>query len=498
MSVAEVGGAVVRELWRVADRVQEAGFSLDPLDLAQNLARLGELVDAVGRAVAEPPPGESAQIEAAAARWRLVAEQLDRHAADLEHLDVPAVWTGPAGRACTRTATALADRFAAAVPLARRATHALLTYADEVAGARRRHDDAGGHLRAAARQLGPCAPWAIAGMISGVLEELQAALRAAHEAHEHADAAARTCAAQLRAVAHGMPFPGGAVPGLSSFDLLTLGVAEGRRPLVGDVGRRAAERYADLGQGAREVVDDLLADAPTVEHRAWVLAAFAQGASVETLANFADRIGGLGTEDLGRGLDPTRDDVHLVQATPTTCGSASLAVARMLDDPVFALRVLTGYDAETGTTDGRTAAERFAEVEQEVKARTNDTVGEHGRTLPWPGALGTPPWGAAEEMNGAAGGSGYRVHLVDSDSPSDRQQAYDALERTVATGRPAPVYVGDGVSPRHVVLVVGRDTDGLQVYEPGAGEVVSVNEDAFVRGDVDLGGWARPWAVVTP
>jgi hypothetical protein len=308
---------------------------------------------------------------------------------------------------------------------------------------------------------------------------------------------------------------------MSAFELMNVvSAAQGKRPLVGDVARRAAERYESLGEGAREVVDRLLAAAPSPEHRAWILAALASGASLETLANFAERIDGVDASGLAAILDPTQ--VKLVQQSDTTCGSASLVVARMLNDPVYALKVLAGHDATTGQdvpvpelddlprktleADGvaETDAEyalraRFHEAELQAKARTNDTVGTDGeRTLPWPDALGTSPWGAAEEMNGVAGGDGYGVKLVDSGSPDDRQQAYDTLERAGRDGRPAPVYVGDGTSPRHVVLVVGAGDGTLQVYEPGSGMTVTVTEDAFVRGDVNLGGWGKPWAVVAP
>ena len=92
----------------------------------------------------------------------------------------------------------------------------------------------------------------------------------------------------------------------------------------------------------------------------------------------------------------------------------------------------------------------------------------------------------------------YGVSMVDSSSPVDRQQAYDALEVAGRDGRPSAVYVGDGTSPRHVVLVVGAGDGTLTVYEPWDGRTVTVTEEQFVSGDVDLAGWERPWAVVTP
>ena len=314
----------------------------------------------------------------------------------------------------------------------------------------------------------------------------------------------------------------GSVGGMSVLELMNVSsAAPGAPPLYGDTAKRAQERYDGLGEGAREVVDQMLAHAPSAQHRAWILAALASGASHETLANFADRISSMGADDLRDALDPTV--VTLQQASDTTCGSASMAVARMLADPIFALRILTGYDAVSGTDvptpaydDLRTYVpgpgdpavetpehlamrQRFHEAELAAKGRTNDASdGQGGLSMPWVDALGTSPWGAAEELNGASGSNDYGVSMVDSSSPVDRQQAYDALEVAGRDGRPSAVYVGDGTSPRHVVLVVGAGDGTLTVYEPWDGRTVTVTEEQFVSGDVDLAGWERPWAVVTP
>ena len=497
MSASDVGGAVVRELWRMLDEIQEMHFSLDPRDLLHNIGVLGAMIERVWTIASQPPPGAPGDIEAVAGLWRDVSAANQTHADDLRTMDVAAVWSGPAADGCTATVRRLADRFEQASPLAGRASRALLDLADEIRAARRRHAEMGDHLRAAANRLAAGASWDVVDLLRDVAEELVEAVRAAIDAYQIADRAAATCAAVLRGVADQMPFPDTAVPGMSVFELMNVIATPGDRPLVGDVAQRAADRYAQLGEGAQQVVDDLLASARSPEHRAWLLAALASGASLETLANFADRIGEVDEAGLAELLDPT---VHrLVQQTSTTCGSASLVVARMLNDPVYALEVLGGYDATTGTTDAGTIEERFAAAELEAKARTNDSVGSDGeRTLPWPDAIGTSPWGAAEEMNGTAGGDGYGVALVDSDSPSDRQQAYDALERAALDGRPALMYVGDGTIPRHVVLVVGSTDTGLLVYEPGGGGVVEISERDFVSGDTSVLGWGRPWAVVAP
>jgi hypothetical protein len=194
-------------------------------------------------------------------------------------------------------------------------------------------------------------------------------------------------------------------------------------------------------------------------------------------------------------LDPLRH--HLRQASPTTCGSASLLVARALADGEFAAWLLAGAGERTGAADDRPVAARFAAAEQAVKHRTNAVLGPAGLQVPWPRALGTPPWGAAHEMTRITGRR-YRARYVGPDSPAARAAGYDAVDRVVAAGGTAPMFVGDGASPRHVVLAVGRTDGALRLYEPAAGEVVELPRDQYVGGGFRVAGWTMPWAVVVP
>jgi hypothetical protein len=191
------------------------------------------------------------------------------------------------------------------------------------------------------------------------------------------------------------------------------------------------------------------------------------------------------------------------QQSPTTCGSASLTVARMLVDPAFAAWITAGEGARA--VGGRlpapgTETTRFAAYEQVVAARTNGLVGPGGRLqLPWPRALGTPPWGARRELERGAAelGADYEVTWVRPRSTTGLQQAYAALRHRVRAGRPALLYVGNARLPRHVVLVLpATDGHGLDVYEPSAGQVVDLPEAAFVERRLAVAGWDVPWALV--
>jgi hypothetical protein len=194
-------------------------------------------------------------------------------------------------------------------------------------------------------------------------------------------------------------------------------------------------------------------------------------------------------------------DAAPVQQTSTTCGSASLTVARMLADPDFAQWVRFGVEreAEPGAArDTRPVADRFAAYEQVVARRTAGLFGGGGRLqAPWPRALGTSPWGGRNELRfGAADAAArYAVTWFRLGGPPRLGRAFDDLTAHVAPRRPALLYIGSRWLPRHVVLVLAAPR-GLQVYEPSIGRVVPLGREPFVSGRLRLAGWDTPWAAV--
>ena len=195
-------------------------------------------------------------------------------------------------------------------------------------------------------------------------------------------------------------------------------------------------------------------------------------------------------------------DVGPTQQSPVTCGSACLTVARMLVDPLFAQWVDTGSPQLPGSPGGATRKARFAAYERVVMGRTN-ALSLRGRALnlPWPHALGTPPWGAKHELEYGAAlrGTQYAVQMVRLRSPEALTAAYDRLVDVVAEGEPGILYVGNAQLPRHVVLVMPGDGDRvLDVYEPGSGQVGVLRRDDFVGRSLRLGGWDVPWLTVSP
>jgi hypothetical protein len=118
-----------------------------------------------------------------------------------------------------------------------------------------------------------------------------------------------------------------------------------------------------------------------------------------------------------------------------------------------------------------------------------DTAG--GWQVPWPRALGTPPWAVARELR-LLTGVPYDVRAVRLGG-----RVWSSLER-VASARPAAVFVGDRWLPRHVVLVTDVDDRSARAYEPASGHDLRVPRERWEGGDLRLGGWDRAWLVVSP
>jgi len=174
----------------------------------------------------------------------------------------------------------------------------------------------------------------------------------------------------------------------------------------------------------------------------------------------------------------------LPQPDRRSCGAASLVVARMLLEP--------GYAGAVGAA--------VAPFDREVLALHRRTTGIRDATgrlqLPWPRALGTPPWAAARHLS--ALGPKPMPYRTRSRFFGDRTRLFAEVTAAVDTGRPVALYLGSRWLPRHVVLAVATITQGLTVYEPSSGLVVAVPRSAFVADRLNLAGWRKLWFVVLP
>ena len=148
---------------------------------------------------------------------------------------------------------------------------------------------------------------------------------------------------------------------------------------------------------------------------------------------------------------------RLRQPDRLICGASVLVVARMLHDEVYAERVLP----------------RFAE---EVLTTHREVVGW------WPRALGTPPWALLRHLPD-------RHRLARPDF---------AAVLTAAEHDPVPVYVGNRLLPRHVVLVVAAAHGTWVVYDPARGGLVTVDAEQHAQDRLPFGRWHHAWWALVP
>lgn len=170
---------------------------------------------------------------------------------------------------------------------------------------------------------------------------------------------------------------------------------------------------------------------------------------------------------------------RLAQPDQRSCGAAVLVVAGMLDQPSYAARMVDP---------GQFRAEVLA-----MHRRTTSAVDVRGRLqVPWPRALGTPPWAVARQLTGTTGVP-HGTHL----GRWDAARSFDSIAAATACAA-VPFYVGSRALPRHVVLALGTDAGRLWCYEPSSGRVLGVDRAAFADHRLGLAGWDVPWFSVQP
>jgi hypothetical protein len=166
----------------------------------------------------------------------------------------------------------------------------------------------------------------------------------------------------------------------------------------------------------------------------------------------------------------------LTQPDQRSCGPSSLVAAHMVLDPTYR------------------PASCSSEVLDLHRSLTSPSYAGRAQ-LPWPRALGTPPWAVAHAMQSYAGVP-YRTRVVRLGS---RDAVFSAVVAALAAGRPCPLYVGSTWLPRHVVLAVEPSPQGVLVYNPGRGSINELTRESFVAGALKIfGRWTHPWFVVLP
>lgn len=203
------------------------------------------------------------------------------------------------------------------------------------------------------------------------------------------------------------------------------------------------------------------------------------------------------------------------QVTGRTCGPAVLTMLAATGDPTLALWLasgrlvaghrppeLAGADDDVLRRLGRASqATRFAAVHRVVHRRLTARA---LAGLPWPEALGSPPWALAAAARFP--GVRYDHAVVDDTDARGLADVLDRVRAAVGAGLPVPLLTGGDsrrgwstAVPRHVVLAVGARDDGLDLWEPGQGDVGHADAVALGGGLAHpaFGGWGHlAWAVL--
>jgi hypothetical protein len=263
---------------------------------------------------------------------------------------------------------------------------------------------------------------------------------------------------------------------------------------------RAVVRRWTLPAPQRARLDVILAGLARPEAQAYLLKSFAAGHSVDEIAGFANALYGRTPEWLSAHLtliDPVRPglvrylEASVEQMDPSTCGSTAIVVARAMTDPMYAFALTTGGRPDGPEASAPAFTARLKSEEQRIHRATN---------VLWPRVAGTTPWAVSRQLGqrhaemGAV--YGWRVFVGGVLGGAPAGALRDALA-AVDQGYPVPVLIGDGI-PRHYVLLVRHDDDGLLFYQPTGGEIVRVPDRDFRRRNLGVLGFSDVKAMITP
>lgn len=261
---------------------------------------------------------------------------------------------------------------------------------------------------------------------------------------------------------------------------------------------RASVRRDGLPPDQRRRLDGLIAGASPAA-RGYVAEAFAAGHPVAEVAAFAATIAGREPAWLRtrlRPVDPMEPGAvgfggtRIRQYDGTSCGPATILVARALLDPVYALHL---------TTDGRAGIGAEPDDGFRDRLRAEQQKEQNQADVLWPQFAGTPPWGMSRQLNRDRAGLGARYRWMPT-TPALKARTGAVLRQAMSAanqGYPVPVLIGD-VIPRHYVLLLRHDARGASFYEPNVGEVVIVPAADLDRQDFSRLGYPYVAGVILP
>lgn len=249
-------------------------------------------------------------------------------------------------------------------------------------------------------------------------------------------------------------------------------------PVMADRAREAIDR---LSPADRQNLDRLLTQARSPEEAAYLMKALAAGHSMAKVEQFAalihdhgddpawlkDRLSPLDTAYPG---SANRTDVPWTQGNTDQCVAASNVAAKAQVDPIYALQLTTGGHPDDPAHDNPQA------FGQRLRDET-ERVYDQGRGIDidlFPGMRTDQSEDIANENIRPNTGVSYENQ--DLDNADERREALQKAKDAVDRGIPVPFG-----TPGHEMVIIGRDGDLLQVYNPN-GYTVWIKESDFVNG----------------
>lgn len=373
-----------------ADRLEGVSASLTGFTLWPYLDEIGHLVSV-------PPPGDRGGIDHLAQAFRAAgaaATSIGTEVGALAAHQLPAVWRSGAAGNARQVVEATGTVIDGTEPAFTVAARVLEQHGDRVAAQQRRHTDLH-HMLDSARQRASmlvaeaervqtaedlasdvAALDALAARVGGLVADFAALYRRSVVGAEDLSRELGEVAGRARA--------GAAVAGGMPVDLAVVAAGAG----VGGSGpsglddsvlspaqlERAGRLRADLQPADRAALDAALRDADSPVARAYILKALAAGHPPQHVLAFAAQIDGhddawlrehLSLVDPGSPGPVEYRGVRVDQVDQTTCGSASLMVARALADPAYALWLTSGKVPGALGADSAAAFEARMNAEQQ-------------------------------------------------------------------------------------------------------------------------------------
>ncbi|MEU4302376.1 hypothetical protein [Kitasatospora aureofaciens] len=505
-----------------------------------------ELLGAIDKALAVAgPAGSPGAIRERAKAYSETAKAYAQASADLESVataKLPNAWTGSVAENATQAVLALASELTVSRKTLEQAATQLNAWADDLEGAQ--NTDAQGitALQNVQKTLGQDAfdtekaVAAIGPADIAVGTRISAAQRA-----ESSGTRTASLINQLAAKARTERAGQGTIDPLAALVLANEkgpgGGADGDYILTDNQLDRAKEFMSVMNGADQAAFQSLLSGAKSPEEAAYLWKALAAGHSVADVQQFAALIHPHGDDPAwlsqhlvpGLSTDPLQEestthktlltykgaqildgyDVYS-QRNVGDCVAASTVVASLKLDPVSMLQVTTGNMPDVPGAD---APEYFkqrlqqlfinqyqqgqlANGDQKIYPENGGGIGPKGNTF------------LANQNLGKATGSTYEY--VDLNTDDDRRAAVNRIEKALDEGKPVPFCAYDEASKNagkdgsyHQMVIVARDGDRLQVYNPW-GQSVWVTEDQFIHNHLNDGGLTdtvninRPYGVELP